>query len=136
MEININSPQFYTKEYGIHDEIYTMCQNMHKYFDGKRYSEYINIIGIIPIVAPEEVLAKGLCRPVKKCELHAGFASVARKINYKEFVDGDIEEKKRLIVKCVLDSVKSVKVKGKIDYMRFEEDMLLFCDDNGIELNL
>ena len=135
MELNVNSPQFYTKEFGVHDEIYVMCQKLREYFKEKNYSEYINIIGIIPIVAPEEVLVKGLCRPIKKCEIRAGFASIARNINYNEFVEASMEDKKGMIIKCILDSVKSVKGKGKIDYAKFEKDMLLFCDNNDIKLN-
>ena len=32
MEININSPQYYTNEFGIDDDIYNLCQDIHEYF--------------------------------------------------------------------------------------------------------
>jgi hypothetical protein len=43
-----------------------------------------------------------------------------------------VDEKKTLIVKNVVDSVKAIKTKGKIDFNRFKEDMAGFCKENDI----
>ncbi|MFR8428802.1 MAG: hypothetical protein ACLVCH_16165 [Roseburia inulinivorans] len=58
MELNINSPKYYKDVYGVDDEIYRLCQDIYIYFKDKSYSEIINIIGIIPIIAPKELIGK------------------------------------------------------------------------------
>lgn len=40
--------------------------------------------------------------------------------------------KKRLIIDNILESVKSVSKKEKINYSLFEEDVREFCDNNNI----
>ena len=45
-----------------------------------------------------------------------------------------MEEKKALIVKNGVDSVKAVKSKGKIDFNQFKKDMISFCEINGVNL--
>ena len=60
MELNINSPAYFTNHYGVDDEVYRYCRNLHNYFKTKEYSETLTIIGITPIVAPKEVYNQGL----------------------------------------------------------------------------
>ena len=116
MDLNINSPAYYTSEYGVDDDIYWMCRELSYYVREKKYSDAINIIGIVPIVAPAAVLEKGLCKAHKRCELKSGFASVSLHIDYEEYVNADIARKKTLIINNILSSVKAVSKKGKIDY--------------------
>ncbi|MCQ5134553.1 hypothetical protein NE541_16165, partial [Coprococcus eutactus] len=59
MEININSPQYYTYDFGIDDDIYNVCQDIHEYFKNKCYRVSIDIVGIIPIIAPMETINIG-----------------------------------------------------------------------------
>ena len=66
MELNINSPAYFTNHYGVDDEVYRYCQNLHNYFKTKEYSETLTIIGITPIVAPKEVYNQGLWKAVCK----------------------------------------------------------------------
>lgn len=133
MELNINSPKYYKDIYGIDDEIYRLCQDMYIFFKDKSYSEIINIIGIIPIIAPKELLENGKYKEVKHCSVAFGFADVNLCIDYEKYIEGDIDEKKRLIVKNVLDSVNVIKTKGKIDFKRFKDDMISFCEMNGVK---
>lgn len=132
MELNINSPLYYTQEYGVDDDIYWMCRELSAYVKEKKYSDLINIIGIAPIIAPVSVLEKGFCKVHKKCEPQYGFVSVSLQIDYEEYVKVDIANKKRLIIANILASVKSVSKKGKINYSLFEEDVREFCDNNDI----
>lgn len=44
MELNINSPAYFTNHYGVDDEVYRYCQNLHNYFKTKEYSETLTII--------------------------------------------------------------------------------------------
>lgn len=101
---------------------------------GKRYSPIVDIIGIVPIVAPKEVIEQGLCKESKKCEAKAGFASVSLLIDYETFVKADIDEKKRLIVNNVLASVKVVHSRAKINFDEFHKDILRYCEQAGIKL--
>lgn len=132
MELNINSPAYYTNIYGVDDEIYWMCRELAQYLKNKEYSEFIKIIGIVPIVAPIDVIEKGLCIETKKVELKCGFASVSLQIDYKKYVDADIIIKKGMIIDNILKSVKAIKSRAKIDYKTFEEDVRLFCHNNNI----
>ena len=43
-----------------------------------------------------------------------------------------VDEKKALIIKNVVDSVKAIKTRAKIDFKLFKEDMNKFCEENGI----
>ena len=59
-------------------------------------------------------------------------ASVSLQIDYEEYVKADTVNKKRLIIDNILESVKSVLKKEKINYSLFEEDVREFCDNNNI----
>lgn len=109
-----------------------MCRELSNFVKEKKYSDVINIITIVPIIAPISVIEKGLCKAHKKCEPHYGFASVSLQIDYEEYVKADTANKKRLIIDNILASVKSVSKKGKINYSLFEEDVREFCDNNDI----
>ena len=132
MDLNINSPMYYTDEYGVDDEIYWTCRELAKWVKDKKYSNYVNIVGIVPIIAPKDIIEKGVCKEHKKCEAKYGFASVSLQINYEEYVAGDISVKKSMIIKNVLESVKAVSKRGKIDYNVFESDVTEFCKNNSI----
>lgn len=94
MELNINSPVYYTTEYGVIDEIYRMCEEIRYWVKDKSYSPIVDIVGIIPIIVPKEVIGQGLCREHKRCEAKAGFASVCLQIDYETFVSADIQGKR------------------------------------------
>lgn len=132
MDLNINSPSFYTQEYGVDDDVYRMCSELSDFLKEKKYSDAINIIGIVPIIAPASVIENGLCKAHKKCEPQYGFASVSSQIDYEEYIESDTSNKKRLIIDNILASVKSISKKGKINYSLFEEDVRIFCENNDI----
>lgn len=134
MDLNINSPVYYTKQFGVDDEIYKMCMDIRNCVKNKEYSEQIKIIGIVPIIAPSDVLEKGSFKEMKKCENKAGFASVRLRIDFELYMNADFDGKKSLIVKNVLDSVKSVANRGKINYKEFEKDIHEFAIKSGIKI--
>lgn len=133
MELNINSPKYYKDVNGIDGDIYTLCQDLYIYYKDKSYSDIINIIGIIPIIAPKEMLATGKYKEVKHCSAAYGFADVNLFVEYEKYVEATIDEKKSLIVKNVVDSIRTIKAKGKIDFKLFEADMITFCKENDIK---
>ncbi len=132
MELNINSPMYYKEIYGIDNEIYELCQNIHIFFKDKKYSDIIDIVGLIPIIAPQELITQGKYKEKKLCSTEYGFADVQLFIDYNDYINADMHEKKKLIIANVLKSIKSIKGKGKIDYKVFENDMKLFCINNHI----
>ena len=133
MDLNINSPAYYTQRFGVDDEIYWLCQELSCFVKEKNYSDVITTIGLVPIIAPEEELEKGLWKETKKCETKFGFASVSLQIDYEKYVGANMSEKKALMMKNVVDSVKAIKAKGKIDFNLFKEDMMNFCEVNGVD---
>ena len=134
MELNINSPSYFTRQYGVIDEIYDMCRDIRYWVKDKHYSPVVDIVGIVPIIAPKEVIESGLHKEVKKCEAKAGFASVSLHIDYEAYVNADIDGKKKLIVNNVLASVKAIQSRAKIDYAEFSKDIMQYCEQAGIEL--
>lgn len=132
MELNINSPLYYKELHGIDNEIYELCQQMHMYFRDKKYSDIIDTVGIVPIIAPHELILQGRYKERKFCSRAYRFADVNLFIDYKQYINADIEEKRNLIVINVLDSIKAVKTKGKIDFISFRKDMIIFCKENNI----
>ena len=133
MELNINSPKYYKEVYGIDDEVYRLCQEIYVYFKDKSYSEVINIVGIIPIIAPRELIENGKYKEVKYCSVAYGFADVNLFVDYEKYIESTMDEKKSLIVKNVVDSIKAIKTRGKMDFKLFESDMKKFCDKNNIK---
>lgn len=95
MELNINSPAYFTKHYGVDDDVYKYCRGLHDYFKTKEYSKILSIIGITPVIAPQAVYDQGLWK-----------------------------EKIEQIQQMLLKVIKKVKSKGKFDWERFREDLL------------
>ena len=60
MELNINSPAYFSQHYGIDDEVYRFCQNAYIFFKDKEYSDILHIIGITPVAAPQELYDAGV----------------------------------------------------------------------------
>lgn len=134
MELNINSPAYYTKQYGVIEDIYFMCREMSAYVRGKKYSDFINTVGITPIVAPKSVIKEGMWKEEKRCEIKYGFASVSLYVEYEAFINGDIDKKKQLIVKNILASVKAIHKRAKIDFDEFYKDIICYCQQANIIL--
>ena len=46
MELNINSPAYYSQEYWVDDEIYWMCRQLAAAVRENKYSDIINDVGV------------------------------------------------------------------------------------------
>lgn len=109
-----------------------MCKEISDFVRNNRYSELIDIIGITPIIAPQEIINTGLFKEEIKCELKYGFAAVSLQVNYEIFLQASIMEKKKLIVENILKSVKAIAKRAKLDVEAFNKDMMLFCNKANI----
>ena len=133
MQLNINSPAYFTKQYGVIDEIYKMCREISKYVENKQYSNIVNTIGITPIIAPKDIIEHAFFKQEKKCDIRYGFASVSLWIDYDEFLQSDLINKQIMIVKNILDSIKVIARKAKIDYEKFYDDIIQYCEQINLQ---
>lgn len=134
MELNINASSYYTKEFGIDDEIYQMCRELSRELKGRKYSDIIGVIGIIPIIAPAFAIQKGLYNERKRFAPKCGFAFVSLQIDYEAYIKADISGKKRLMIDNILKSVKSISKRAKMEYRLFEDDIKRFCENYDIPI--
>jgi hypothetical protein len=133
MVLNINSPAYYTNIYGIDDEVYWMCRELSDFVKEKKYSNIIDIVGVVPIIAPKNDIDKGLWKEVKKCDLKFRVATVSLHISFDEYIQSDIKKKKSLIIDNILKSVKVISKKGQFNFDDFKEDVINFCEMNWVK---
>jgi len=126
MQLIINAPSYYKNIYGIDDEIYCLCKEISNFMNDKNYSDLIDRIGMTPIVAPDDIIQKGQWKEEVQYNIKSNLIIVKKHINYDRYVEGSIEEKKKLMIANILKSIKTVHRKGKINYLQFEEDLLKF----------
>lgn len=128
MRLNINSPAYYSKEIGVDNDIYIMCEEISLYMRDREYSEIVDTIGIVPIVAPKELIESGKWKEERKYDIKFKLVFVSKQIDYDEYYSADISRKKELIIDNILISVKSIHKKSKFDYERFKIDLLKFVN--------
>ena len=58
MILNINSPTYFSAEYGVDDEVYWMGRELSGYLEDKTYGSLIDTVGICPIIAPNGIRAE------------------------------------------------------------------------------
>lgn len=126
MQLNINSPAYYTSNYGIDNEIYRMCQGISRFMRNKNYSEKIDVIGLVPIIAPKELIENGEWKEEIRYDMKYKVVYVSKHIEFEKYIHSDINEKKELIIDNILKSIKVIRKKSKFDYDRFKNDLLEF----------
>lgn len=136
MNLNINSPAYYAEHYGIDDEIYWLCREICSLVQNKEYSTLVNIVGLIPVVAPINLTEKGAWRESIKYDLNFGLVTITRHINYDNYINADIDEKKKLMIRCILDAMYAIRRKGKFNYEQFKKDILVFLNYSEDELGI
>ena len=126
MNLNINSPSYYSQIHGIDDEIYKMCRLLEKNVDIKKYTSLLDTVGITPIVASRSEINWGNYSEVKYISLSYRMANISLHIDYLEYISVSIEEKKALIIENILNSLLVIKkgLKNGFDYVRIENDIL------------
>lgn len=124
MELNINSPAYFTNYYGVDDEVYSYCQNLHNFFKTKEYSETLTIIGITPFVAPKEIYNQGLWKEKVQIISLGTCAIIDIRMDFESYYNADSKEKIELIKQMLIKAIKKVKSKGKFNWEQFREDLL------------
>lgn len=123
MELNINLPVYYKEHYGIDNDVYGFTQRAHLFFKEKEYSDTLQIIGIVPIIAPKEVCALGNYKEKVKFLCGKSVASVEIKIDFDTYRNADSYGKIALTKEMLLTAVKRINAKADFDYDRFRDDL-------------
>ena len=130
MLLEIKEPSYYSQHHSTDDEIIKMFKEIIEYVKGTEYSEVIQMVNICPVVAPQEKLEQGLWEEDVTISKIVGVASVFKQINYEEYVNATIDERKKLIVKCIIDAVWMIKSRHgtKMNAKKFELDLTTFAE--------
>lgn len=134
MKLSINSPIYFSKEYGVDDEIYWMGRKLSDYMETKTYSTRIHTIGIVPIIAPEELKTGGNLKDTINGLPSSGIVTVFLSTDFKTYLESGIEGRKTLIIDNVLRSVKIIARRYGINFAAFRADVTEFCKENGIQM--
>lgn len=124
MELNINSPAYFTEHFGIDGEVYRFCQKVYIFFQNKEYSDVLHIIGIVPVVAPQEIYDSGKWKESTKFLCNKSAVCIVVRMNFESYYNADSLEKIEQIKEMILAAVKRIKSKGKFDYDKFTSDLL------------
>lgn len=123
MELNINSPVYYKDHYGIDNAVYKFTQRAYLFFREKEYSSTLQIIGIVPIIAPQEVYADGSYKERVRFLCGKSVASVEIRVDFDAYHNADSSGKIALTKDMLLTAVKRIKAKVDFDYDRFKDDL-------------
>lgn len=123
MRLNVNSPVYFSEKYGIDNDVYRYCQNCFEFFLDKEYSSILSIIGIIPLIVPQELYNQEKYKEKVQFICNNSSATIYIKIDFDKYLFANSEEKILLMKEAISRSVKKIKSKGKFDYNSFCEDL-------------
>lgn len=128
MEFEIKAPSYYSKHYELDKEIIDICNDISLYMQKKSYSNIINRIEVFPVVAPQELLDEGLWKEWVKVSKGINRATSFKHIDYNSYINGTVEERKKLTIQCVIEAIWDIKKKSgtKFNAEQFEKDLLEF----------
>jgi len=129
LELNINSPTYFTQQYGVNERVYWYCKKCHEYFKDKEYSETLRIIGICPQCAPKDLYQQGKWKEKVRLIGNGSCASIDIRIDFDQYYNVTDEGKVIIIRNTIMKAVKKVKAKGKFDYESFCRDLLNVTED-------
>ena len=138
MKLDIKTPSYYEQHYHIDEEIICMCNHITEYIEDKDFSEIIKMVDVIPVVAPKENLEQGLWREDILFTKSIGRISIFKHIDYNKYINGTVEERKKLTIKCIIESIWMIKKKPrtKFNAKQFEKDLLDFVGYSKEELKV
>ncbi|MBS6953375.1 MAG: hypothetical protein KH230_09075 [Enterocloster asparagiformis] len=132
MELNVNSPAYFTERFGVDDQVYRMCQQTYEYLREREYSQTLHVIGIMTVAAPEELYENGTWSEGLRFLDNKNTAAIRVKLDFARYRDGDSAVRVRIMREAILRAVKKVKAKGKFAYEEFERDLHEFWGDSPV----
>lgn len=130
MELNINSPAYFTQQYGVEESVYRYCQKCYEYFKDKEYSDILTIIGICPQCAPKNLYQQGKWKEQVRFIGNANCASIDIRMDFDQYYNATSEEKVTIIRDTIMKAIKKIKAKGKFDYENFCRDLQNMTGNN------
>ena len=82
MELNINSPAYFSDQYGVDDEVYRYA-----FFKDKEYSKTLSVIGITPVIAPKELYEQGLWKEHTKVVSLGACAIISIRMDFESYYE-------------------------------------------------
>lgn len=125
MDLNMNSPAYFSEHYGVDDDVYRFCQRAYLFFLDKEYSSTLHTIGITPAAAPQEVYDSGLWKESVRLLGGKECAIITIRMNFNQYYEADSSEKILQIRETILKAVKKIKSRVPFDYTQFEQDLYL-----------
>ena len=121
MNLFINSPIYYTQQYGIDNEIYKLCAYIVKNIDITKYTTAIDTLAITPIIAPKELDPDKLRNEM----IFVRAADISIPLSFEDYINADIKKKKKMIIENIIDSavILKKKLKSKFDLEMFINDL-------------
>lgn len=93
MDLNINSPAYFSRQYFIDNDVYRFCQKAYLFFKGKEYSDTLHTIGIIPVAAPQELYDNGAWEESVEFISKKSVACITIRMDFKEYYNADSAKK-------------------------------------------
>ncbi len=117
---------YYQQLYETDKEILDMCKSISIYLDKQSYGNMVEQFDLNPVVAPQEILDQGLWEEEVSYPKLIKKVYVFKHIDYLKYMDGNVEMRKKLMVRCILEAGLMVKKKRgtKFNYKKFEKDIL------------
>lgn len=122
MELNVNSPAYYTDKYGVDDKVYNFFKKVRSFFSDKEYSDTLHTVGVLPMVAPQELYESGQYKESVLLINNQSCAIISFRIDFNEYCNADSYQKIDLTKELILNAMKKIKSKTKFNYEAFEND--------------
>lgn len=121
MNLFINSPVYYTQQYGIDDDIYKFFSYIANSIDITKYTSIIDTIAITPIIAPKELEPDKL----RKERIFVRAADISIPLSFEDYVNADVNGKKKMVIDNIINSAKILKkkLKSKFNLEMFLSDL-------------
>lgn len=130
MDLNINSPAYFSEHYGVDNDVYRFCQKAFLFFKDKEYSNTLKTIGITPVAAPQEVYDNGFWKESVRLIGGKECAIIMIRMDFNRYYEADSSEKILQIKETVLKAVKKIRSRCSFDHAQFERDLLSIPPDN------
>ena len=112
-QINQDAVRLMKDIYGIDDNVYRMCKDIRNFMKDKKYSDIIAIVAITPVIAPEDLDVDSKWRNSINYQIKYRVIDIRKSIDFDEYVNSDIDNKCRLIIKNILKQAIPATVSHK-----------------------
>lgn len=126
MNLYINSPAYYTQKYGVIDDVYQLCKVISDNIDITLYTDALDTIGITPIIIPLQNIEQFGWKEDKHISVKFRFANISLISDYDMFINGNLTQKKQIILENIFGSLLIVKkkLKNRFNYEKIREDII------------